>query len=399
MLEQILITRPLHPQHLQEWVNSGVSEKLIGLNVVTLEDSSDVDELLDRHTTQRWKHSDHLVPGWAVMGCDPKTGEESFLGAQFKPDNPPPCLDSEGIPIVKPDGTVKVQKYLSTSGSPTQPLFLSVPDRNYWPTVLATPSTPVIITEGAKKAGAALSQRKACISLPGVTTGQKLGRLKQLLRDFCGIGRKVYLAFDSDLLIKPQVRRALDQLGRLICAEGGTVWVMHWNTDHKGLDDYLLAYPDGFERLETGALTFAEWRKQTLDSPDSAIDDYPCRLKRTFDQISDRLKGAIAYDETLKTITIEGNPVELEDFRLALALKFNIECSEKDAISVVKLLAFQNSHNPLQEYLNECFETHPQTEILDNIADRYFGTTDPNTVRIKPRYSRLILYLGHILQQ
>jgi hypothetical protein len=83
----------LDDRHRQEWLQSAVSPEIISRNVWTIDDPRDVDQLLNRNTGRRWKHSDHLVPGWAVAGVDPQTGERCYRGAQFKPDNPPPCRD------------------------------------------------------------------------------------------------------------------------------------------------------------------------------------------------------------------------------------------------------------------------------------------------------------------
>jgi len=174
-------------RHRQEWLQSAVSPEIICRNVWTIDDARDVDQLLNRNTGRRWKHSDHLVPGWAVAGVDPATGERCYRGAQFKPDNPQPCRDDNGN--VKPG---KFQKYLAASGESSEPLFLDNGVTGYWQGVLKN-DAPIHIVEGAKKAGCLLTGNLAAISIAGCWNGQHQGRLNSQIAQFCTKGREVYL--------------------------------------------------------------------------------------------------------------------------------------------------------------------------------------------------------------
>lgn len=290
----------INPKHRQEWLSCGVSQQIIDQNVWTVEDSAEVDQLLNRNDRARWKHSHQLVPGWAVRGVDPRTGEPTLLGAQFKPDSPQ--IGANGKP----------QKYLSVSGYAAEPLFLDTGEPGYWPQVLKNPSNPVLITEGGKKAGSALARGFACISIPGVGCGQKMGQLRDRLKLFCGLGRKVYLAFDSDQLTNPNVCRELQRLGRLIAAEGASVYVLQWGSEWKGLDDYLVASPiHSIEKLIKNALTFDEWRKNRID--DGYRLTYPPNIELNQRYLGDiyipdhaRLIAARSPKGTGKTQTIAG---------------------------------------------------------------------------------------------
>lgn len=71
----------LNETHAQEWAKSGVDISIIERNVWTIEDSTELDQLLNRNTDRRWKHSDELVPGWAVAGVDPRSGETNLQGS------------------------------------------------------------------------------------------------------------------------------------------------------------------------------------------------------------------------------------------------------------------------------------------------------------------------------
>lgn len=369
------------PHHYKEWQNSAVCDAIIQRNVWSIEDPRDLDQLLNRNTERKWKHSSQLVPGWAVAGVDLKGGR-TYSGAQFKPDNPRPAKDRAGNPKLDEQGDQKFVKYESPSGDPLSPLFLAMDKADYWAELLADLKRPILITEGAKKAGSALSVGVACVSVPGVTTGQKLGRLKPELEKFCKLGRRVYLAFDSDILRKRQVQIALDQLGRLISACGAVVSVLQLPEETKGLDDYLAI--DGEtagERLQAlikNALTLEEWRQQWQDSPMEEVEEVPCALARRFKAVQKRIGKHLRFNELKNEIELLGEPVDMDDLQLTLALQYNVQVPEADCIKIVSALARRNRYHPVQEYLEQMASTLPaDSELLDGLAEKYFGTNDP----------------------
>ena len=248
----------LTPKHRSELLQSGISDHLIDLNFASLDDPREIDKFLNRNTDSRWKHG-QLASGWRVAGVDPKDGEYRGIGGQFKPDNP--RTNQDGKPI----------KYESVSGLEAVPLFLDTGDRSYWQKVIADPLIPIVITEGAKKAGCVLSQGIACISISGVSNGQKLGELRDDLKLFCQVGRIMYLAFDMDLYHKPQVAHALDKLGRLLCVDGCVVKVLMWDEVYKGIDDYLVATGDSVVTLIDQAWTFERWRNEFVPKPNPPV--------------------------------------------------------------------------------------------------------------------------------
>ncbi len=202
--------------HWKEWVNSGVRYSIISRNVQSIRDALEVDKLLNRNNKSRWKHSDNLVPCWAVSGIDPLTDEPTLLGVQLKPDTPP--LNKEGKP----------QKYLGASKYTPTPLFLDTGIKNFWKSILDDKAEPVILTEGAKKAGAGLSIGHTTISIPGVSTCRKKGRLHSSLELFTGFGRVFYFAFDNDVMSKKQVQTALLAMARELSATGSKVMIISW---------------------------------------------------------------------------------------------------------------------------------------------------------------------------
>jgi hypothetical protein len=114
--------------------------------------------------------------------------------------------------------------------------------------MLGDPKTPLWITEGSKKADALASHGACVISLTGVWgfKGKNEFGAITLLSDWDRIAikdRLVYLAFDSDVIAKEMVRKALEHLGEHLSRKGANIVVVYLPQDGNqkvGIDDYLL---------------------------------------------------------------------------------------------------------------------------------------------------------------
>ncbi len=98
--------------------------------------------------------------------------------------------------------------------------------------MLADPSIPLIVTEGSRKADAAASAGLCCVSVSGVWSWRGTNAVggKVALPDWHDIalnGRRVVLGFDSDVIAKPPVRRALGELAAYLGAKGAKVEYLH----------------------------------------------------------------------------------------------------------------------------------------------------------------------------
>jgi hypothetical protein len=138
----------------------------------------------------------------------------------------------------------KSLKYETPKGS-SMVLDVPVAVRQY----IGNPQRPLWITEGAKKADAAVSRGLDCVALLGVWnwrgTNDESG--KAMLPAFEVIawnGRRVYLAFDSDVLDKDSVWLALTRLGAVLAQRGADVRVIRMpggaSGAKTGLDDYFV---------------------------------------------------------------------------------------------------------------------------------------------------------------
>lgn len=112
---------------------------------------------------------------------------------------------------------------------------------------LGDPLVPLWVTEGVKKADAATLAGLVCVALPGVWSWRgsngKGGKVAvSAWHDIALNGRRVVLAFDSDVVRKTSVHAALDQLADYLGSKGAAVEYLHLPHDDvakTGLDDYL----------------------------------------------------------------------------------------------------------------------------------------------------------------
>lgn len=120
---------------------------------------------------------------------------------------------------------------------------------------LADPNTPLLITEGAKKADAAASlDGYVVININGVFgwRGKSRAGGAVALADWEHValpGRVVILAFDSDWAVNKQVRQALNRLAAFLASKGASVHhiILPAGADGQknGLDDWLASLPQG----------------------------------------------------------------------------------------------------------------------------------------------------------
>lgn len=252
--------------HLAEWVRgSAVREEIAKLNIESLKGQAEIASFLGWNA---YKHT----PGWVVRGINPRTGAKmGNQTGQFKPDTPIQFPDKE-----------KPAKYLTPKGTAYDAICLDmefdghhavwggkyIASSKYWPDIIANPDIPIAVTEGAKKAGAGLSIGVPTIALLGVEMGlvKSANGVKEIvsnLEPFAVPGRIIYLPFDQDLHEKPEVRSALKRLASQLEKKGATVLVPSWDSQFKGMDDFIKANGgDAFKEALANSQTVKNWEKQ-----------------------------------------------------------------------------------------------------------------------------------------
>jgi hypothetical protein len=194
------------------------------------------------------------------------------------------------MPVLSPTGEVvlhqsrpdeprikdgKAIKYETPSGSRmTLDVHPSMRDK------LGDPSVPLWITEGIKK-GDSLTSRGLCtVTLLGVWNwrGKNEHGGKTALPDWEDValnGRRVYIVFDSDVIIKPQVHKALSRLKDFLESRGAEVRIVYLphgeGGKKQGVDDYFVA-GHGVDDLLSHATT--ELREQHVEEDEDPPEVY-----------------------------------------------------------------------------------------------------------------------------
>jgi Domain of unknown function (DUF3854) len=322
--------------HIQEWLNSAVDPEIIELNTKAIADKetlsrllAEIDELSQRkHPDAQWRwvnqQYDGLgLDGWWCSGIDLLTMGPAQWGC-FKSESPridwnksevffaPRCelvpqiqkqlLVKSGLMAWQIVVNCKPIKYEHPRGVQTEIFALWVPHRiwklvamrydvelpeNYeklplsafWQWVIDNPQIPIVLSEGAKKAGSILSAGYVGVSLPGVNNGFRQPKddfgnadgmpyLIPQLKVLAQKGRKFYLCFDADDKQRTirSVNYALQKTAKLLIKQGCDVSVISWNSLlGKGIDDVIFDHgAEQFDELYRNAISFDDWQSLQL---------------------------------------------------------------------------------------------------------------------------------------
>jgi hypothetical protein len=181
-------------------------------------------------TEKGFSRNHQNVPG-LLIPIYGTTGEISLY--QYRPDEP----------RIGKDG--KVVKYVTPAESKmVVDVHPSVRDQ------LDDPSVRLFLTEGVKKGDALVSRGQCAIALLGVWNwrGTNEHGGKTALPDWEDValnGREIYVVFDSDVMLKPEVHRALERFKTFLEGRSAHVRLIYLPTGEgrkkQGVDDYLAA--------------------------------------------------------------------------------------------------------------------------------------------------------------
>jgi len=270
---------PICIRHINEFRASGLTDKTLQAHKIWSIDQSDAEKILGFGPKSG---------GWGIEYPGTNGTGPAFI--RIKPDVP--FTDENGRPA----------KYLTAKGAGNR-LFISA---IYTEQELRFSKTPIIITEGEKKAlkGAQDLPGFVVVGLAGVWCFKEKG--KALISDFkkiCWKDRDVYIVYDSDLVSKPEVKGAEHELAvQLDKLEVGAVYLGRLpaksNGEKNGLDDYLVSH---------SAETFVE---QILDraliwSPrcNIQVENCPSFVDRRIESQEDIIGGGILPAQSLCVIS------------------------------------------------------------------------------------------------
>lgn len=156
-----------------------------------------------------------LIPGWDIYG-------QRHPG-QLRPDMPRVITRGDKDVLLKYESPKGSRSYLDVHPSIRE----RIRDTN----------EAFLITEGVKKADCAISHGALCVSLLGVWgwKGRVAGtEATAVIQDFDAIpmkGRRVILAFDSDVIVKREVQQALRRLVAVLERYGADVYMVTWGEE------------------------------------------------------------------------------------------------------------------------------------------------------------------------
>ncbi|HEX2999561.1 MAG TPA: DUF3854 domain-containing protein [Armatimonadota bacterium] len=207
---------------------------------------------------------------------------------------------------------------------------------------IGDPATPLFITEGIRKADAAVSAGLFCVDLLGVWNWR--GRNEQggatALPDWEYLalkGRKVYIVFDSDVMEKPAVHSALARLKAFLEDRGAESLAVYLpptaGGGKQGLDDFLAAGGSVHEMLTCARMELRPLEKAGAPSipyretPNGLLWMQPSRdgdIPRMMTNFTARIHADIAKDDGAE-ITRE---FEIEACRAGRRTRFAVPAAQ-----------------------------------------------------------------------
>ena len=267
-------------QHKQEWTTSAIHPSLIQLNLLSLREE-EIAEYYFQYLPREARRNDGRISegylktyaeplkgGWGVAGYDPTNWDKEPELRCFKPNFPRISLDGKPIKYDLPKNAQhfpilpRVSYFIAClvcrnaglnflemcqTYEPEGSLALGEEDAEcpwFWKMLLAHPSIPLSITEGAKKQLSLLSIGRCAIAVTSIYTWRAEKGSKELhpwLAKFAQ-SRRCYLTFDQD--IKPATLKAVNgqsfKLGTALIKAGATkVKRLSWSGTAKGIDDFI----------------------------------------------------------------------------------------------------------------------------------------------------------------
>jgi hypothetical protein len=230
------------PAWLSEFIDSAIDPAVALANIEFLSGPQALEAFLADTIAARQKNTSYLTSEnarlmrhYEFLEAGAWFARSAYPGAAYCKPSSPRTL--EGKPI----------KYESPPGQGSDPIFPPSlgPAGASWEAILADPSIPVALTEGAKKSLALISHGLPAVALRGVYSwraGKGSRELHPRLAALAAGGRKIYIVFDNDTKLKTarDVSAQGFRLGTALEAAGGAVRFLQWDiSEGKGVDDVL----------------------------------------------------------------------------------------------------------------------------------------------------------------
>lgn len=237
-------------------------------------------------------------------------------------------------------------------------------DGSFWDW-LAGASIPIVITEGAKKSLALLSQGIPAIALYGIACGVRDGELKEPLKRFISEGRKIIWACDNDNLGSDRARSNnrifTSRMMEALAQAGAKATHMRWSADFKGVDDLIVHSPSKFDAAWTKALY-----PQFSDKMGGMLQDleWRCGSQLRMNQLS-------------QEIEFMGEPVNFDCCKVWWSSLFHNYQSTENISQALISYSTENAYNPYLDWLLEIETSTIPSLDFERIASKFLGNDDP----------------------
>uniref|UniRef100_UPI00321F6870 virulence-associated E family protein n=1 Tax=Thermogutta sp. TaxID=1962930 RepID=UPI00321F6870 len=110
---------------------------------------------------------------------------------------------------------------------------------------------------------------------------------------------------------------------------------------------------------------------------DSDSEERPTLLKE-YQAIKQKFGDRLRYNTLLRQVELDGNFLDPANARLELTINYGWKgkLSREDCGDITLMVAKQNSYSPVVEYLDSVHAKYGWTNVLTDIANRYFGATE-----------------------
>ena len=110
------------------------------------------------------------------------------------------------------------------------------------------------------------------------------------------------------------------------------------------------------------------------DDDDGGDPDELCQLTRNYRKLEKVLGSRLKLNTRSKGFELDGEPLQIEDLELQLALNHNIQIRPRDHLPIiVRGLGVQKQYDPVALYLENVHRHHKDTTTLENLAERFMG--------------------------
>lgn len=222
------------------------------------------------------------------------------------------------------------------------------------------PTIPLFITEGAKKADAAISQGLCCTAIIGVWNWRGSNEYggKTALPDWDSIAlkdkhdkpRQVYIAYDSDVMLKRPVYQGMSRLAALLKSRGANVAFIYLppseDARKTGLDDYLAA---GHTVADLLALATSELRNPELADTDKHSDLPYKETEYGLVWLQTTRDGVVEKPLTNYTARIVAETIEDDGVETSLCFDIEAKCNGREYRFQVGASAFVAMNWPIEQ--------------------------------------------------